>query len=196
MLAEGHPVPVLEVGQAGLVGELAGIVVDPVPRETACAFQRPVGGSVGMDGQRQGRPHQRGLPLNEWLAANAARRRDAGAPAADLHEGDRVLGLRGLALNVRQSHCLKGARQLADLDCGGAHQASAAVAGAGDASGVVDLHPGLKNIGKAEAVGFAQRFDVGNLVRRRLVVVREAGVEGDALAALDGLRGNPGQSGD
>ncbi len=89
--AEGLAIPVLEVRQPRLVRVLAGVVVDPVARETACALHLALGATVGVNRERERRPDERRLPLHERLAAHAARRRHARAPAVGLHEAHEVL---------------------------------------------------------------------------------------------------------
>jgi hypothetical protein len=61
-------------------------------------------------------------------------------------------GLR-VALQIRQLDGQEPVPQRADLDHGRAHQAAAAVTGAGDLAAIVDIDPGPQHIGKAEPVG-------------------------------------------
>src|SRR5208282_1335878 len=81
-------------------------------------------------------------------------------------------------------------------DGGRAHHAAAVVAAAGDGSRAVHLNPGPQHVREPELVGGAQRLDVVDPVRRRVVVVREPGVEGHAGSPGDGFRRNPGKGGD
>jgi hypothetical protein len=102
---------------------------------------------------------------------------------------------------VGQGDRLEGAARGADLDRGRAHQAAAVfvVAGRGDPPVFAGLDPRGKHVGEPEPVRGLQRDDVtirglrADLARRRLVVVRDAALEGGLHAAGDGLRGDPGQ---
>ena len=58
--------------------------------------------AVRVERQRQRRPDQRRLPLDEGPAAHPSRRRDARATAAGLDEADPAVAALGRALNVRQ----------------------------------------------------------------------------------------------
>ena len=76
--AERLPVPLLEVGETGLGRERARLVVDPVPRELARADQLEAARAVGVDRERERRPHERRAELHERrmrsrAAARAAR---------------------------------------------------------------------------------------------------------------------------
>src|SRR5262249_26972444 len=89
VLAERVPVPLLEVGEAGLLGELAGGVVDPVAREGARAGQLEARRTVYAQRQHQGRAARRALELHEGWMADAPVRGDRRAAARGLHEADR-----------------------------------------------------------------------------------------------------------
>ena len=84
-------------------------------------------------------------------------------------------------------------RSPATLTVVGPHQAAAAVAAVGDPTRTVHVDPRPQLVGEAEAVGQAELFEVDVLGGRRGVVVGDAGVEGQSLGALDGLRGDPRQ---
>ena len=66
--------------------------------------------------------------------------------------------LTGLRRDVGQADRLERARHRAELDGRRAHQPAAALPEVGDAPLVVDLDPGLEDVGEAEAVGVAQRL--------------------------------------
>jgi len=66
------------------------------------------------------------------------------------------------------------------------------VAGTGDLARVVDVDPGLQDVGEAEPVRGPQLLDVAEDIGRRIVVVGEPGVEGRPGSAGDRLGGDPG----
>ena len=122
----GHPVGV--VGQARLVGERAVVVVDPVPGEPARPAHRALRRAVGVQRERQRRPHQRRLPLHVGRVSDLARGRQA-RPAADgLAEPHPAVAALGIPAQVRQERVLEHAPQPAEPDRGVADVAAPAVA--------------------------------------------------------------------
>ena len=116
VLAERLAVPVLEVGEARLVRERVVGAVDPVPGEATGADQRVLRPSVGVQRQRQRRPHERSLPLHERAPTHPSRRRDPGATAARLDEPDPAVAALGCALNVGELHGLEAVAHRAEVD--------------------------------------------------------------------------------
>ena len=191
--AERHPGPVGVVGQAGLVRQAAVGVVDPVPGELAGPGDRVLGPAVGVQGERQRGPHQRRLPLDEGPPAHRPGHGHGRPAAGGLDEAHPRLTPLGLALDVGQRDRLEGVAQADQLELGHAHQPAAVVAAAGDAAGVVDLDPGPQHVREAEPVRRPQLLDVGEPGGRRVVVVREPGVERRPAGAGDGFGRDPGQ---
>src|SRR5215207_2936803 len=104
----GLPEPAVEVDPAGLGDQPALVVVDPVPREGAGPDDLVAGPAVGVDGEGQGRPGCRGDPLDEGRAADAPRRRCAGAAPGRLHEPDPAVADLRLGAQIRERHGREG----------------------------------------------------------------------------------------
>ena len=73
-IPEGVLEPLAEVDDAGLLGELALVVVDPVSRERARANELVARAAIGIDRQGKGRPGDGGPELDEGLVRDGARR--------------------------------------------------------------------------------------------------------------------------
>jgi hypothetical protein len=95
-------------------------------------------------------------------------------------------------LQVRQRDRLKDVADRPQLHGRRADHAPAGVAGVDDAPGPVDLDRDGQPIRESEAIGVAQRLQVVDRVGRRLIVVGDARVEGQASHPFDGLGGDPG----
>ncbi len=118
-------------------------------------------------------------------------------PAADgLHEPHPAVSELWITLEVGELDRLEAVAQPGQPDGGGAHQAAAVIAGAGDPARAVHLDPAAQDIGDPEPVRDPQRLDVAELAGRRIVVVGDPGVEGHPRAAGDRFRWNPGNRGD
>ena len=191
--AERHAGPVDVVGQAGLVGQLARGIVDPVPREPARARHLVLGVAVGVQGERERCPHQGRLPLHEGWVPHRPGRGQRGPPADRLHEPHPRPAPLWLVLQVRQRHRLEGAAPRAEPDGGGAHQPAAAVAARGDLAGAVHVDPGPQQVREPEPVRRPQPFDVAENRRGWLVVVGESSVEEGPGLPRDRLRRDPRQ---
>ena len=74
-----------------------------------------------------------------------------------------------------------------------AHQATPAVAGARDPARAVHVDPGAENIGEAEPVRGPQFLHRAQIRGRRIVVVRESGIEGRPGSSEDRFRRDPGE---
>src|SRR5215472_11149136 len=74
-----------------------------------------------------------------------------------------------------------------------ADQPAAAVAGAGDLSGVINADPGSQVIGEAEPVRGAQGLEVVDLSWGRVIVTGETALERLLVGSGHGLRRDPGQ---
>ena len=203
VLAERLAVPLAEVRQPGLAGQLAPVVVNPVPREHARALDVELRASVGVQGEVQRRPHGRRLPLHVRRVRDPARRRHSGLAAARLGERDlAVAGLRRLA-DLGERDGLERAADRANAHRGGADADAAVgrVAGVGDPARPVGLDPRLEHVREPELVGLLQCGEAllarrGELVGRRVVVMREPALERGLHGAGDRLRGDPGERGD
>src|SRR5207244_3882267 len=121
------PGPILEVGESGLLGELAGIVVDPVPGERARAGQVEARCAVDADIEAERRPHGRALQLHERGMADAPRGGDGRAPSRRLHEADRGRRDFRIALELGEADRLER-RLLAEAHGRRAHHRAAGVA--------------------------------------------------------------------
>ena len=134
VLAERLAVPVLEVGQPGLVRQRLVGVVDPMPGKrlapTSACSDRP---SAWIVNDKR-RPDQRSLPLDERAPAHPPWRRDPGATAAGLDEADPAVAALGRALDVGQLHGLEAMAHGAQIHQGGAHEPAALVAAVDDAA--------------------------------------------------------------
>ena len=109
------------------------VAVDPVAREAAVAGHRALDLAVGVDRQRQRRPHQRRLPLHERArgAPGEGRGRPC-VPPAVCGEANPAVALDGLLDDVGQPDRLEGACHRAELDRGAAHQPAPVAAEVGD----------------------------------------------------------------
>ena len=144
-----------------------------------------------MQGERERGPGQRGLPLDERCPPDPARGGHPGATAGGLGEAPPTVAALGLVLDVGEGDRLEDVAQAADAHRGAPDPAAPAVAGVGDPSRPVHLHPGREMVGETEAVRFPQLVEVPENIGRRLVVVGHPGVEGQAGAPQHGFRGDP-----
>ena len=167
------------------------MVVDPVAGEPAGADERPLGPAVGMQGERERGPGEWSLPLDERCPADAAGGGHPGATTGGLCEAPPTVAALRLVLDVWEGDRLEHVAQAADADRCAPDLATTRVAGVGDPSRPVHLHPGREVVGEAEAVGFPQLVEVPENVGGRLVVVSHSGVEGQARAAHHGFGGDP-----
>ena len=184
VLAERAVGPLLEVDEAGLRQQLAVVVVDPVARERARAGEAGLDGAVGVHGQRERRPGERRVPLDERRAADLAGHRDAGAPARGLGEADPAVADLGLGAQVGHRERLERVAERPEPHRGRPDHPPARVARV-EHAGAVGLHGDAEPVAEAEAVRVAQRLGVAELVGRRVVVVRHAEVEGGPHGARD-----------
>src|SRR6202030_1540094 len=106
----------------GLVREATVVVVDPVPREPTGTRERALDRPICVDCERQSRPHERGLPLDERAAANTARGRHTRTATRGLYEPDPTIALHRLRGDVGQPDRLECARHRTELDRGADHE--------------------------------------------------------------------------
>ncbi len=191
VLAERRAGPAGVVGQAGLVAQAAVGVVDPVPGERARPGHRGLGGAVGVQGQRQRGPHQRGQPLHVGGVLDRPGHRHPGAAADGLGESHPARPLLGRPLDVGQLDRLEAGVQAGQLEGGGADQPGPGVAGVTDLPVVADLDPGPQRVGEPEFVRRAEFLEVPEFCGRRVIVVAESRVEGQPAGAGDRLRRDP-----
>ena len=189
MLPERVPVPLLEVGEAGLLGELAGVVVDPVPGERARPRQVEARRAVDADRHAERRPDRRALELHERWVADAPRGRDRRAPARGLHEADRRRRDVRVALELGEADGLER-RLLAEAHCRRPHHRAAGVAVVDDRA-ALDFYPRAQTVREAEPVGRAQALEVVDHVGRRVVVVRDSHLERQLRHARHSFRRDP-----
>jgi hypothetical protein len=110
-----------------------------------------------------------------------------------LHEAHpAVAGLR-VAPQIRQLDGHEPVNQHAELDHRRAHQATAAVTGAGNLAGVADIDSGPQHIGKTEPVGGSQFLDVTEFPGWRFVVMGESRIKTHPGPPSDRFRWDPGQ---
>ena len=121
--------------------------------------------------------------------ANATRGGDRRAPSRRLHEAHRCRRDFRLAPELGEADRLER-RLLAEPHGGGAHHRAAGVAVVDDLP-VLDFDPRAEPVREAEAVGGAQALEVFDHVGRRVVVVRDADLEGQLGHARHRLRRDP-----
>ncbi len=194
--SERLAVPVAEVGEAGLGGQPAGAVVDPVPGEAAGPPHLEAGLAVDRQGQAEGRPHQGGLPLDVGTAPDPTRCGQAGPSAGRLGEAHPAVAHLGRRLQVRQRHGLELMVEAAHTHGGRPQQTAPRVSVAGHLAAPVGLHPRRQHVGEPEPVGRPQCLEVLDDVGRRVVVVGEPGVECHAGPPAYRFRWDPREAGD
>ena len=161
------------------------MVVDPVARERAGAGELVDRPSVRKQRQRQARPRERRRELNERGAIHLAGCRDACPSSGGLGEpnpavaGDRDWALVG-ERNRREGHALHAEpdRRRADLTTV-------------DDPAAVDLDPRAQMVGEPKAIRLLERRQRIDVIRRRIVVVRQAHLERDLGDPLNSLGWNP-----
>ena len=193
VLAEGVREPLLELGHAALLRQLDVVAVDPVARELARALDRELRAPVGVERQRQRRPHgRRARYCTNGLCRTG---RGAGTPVRPPTVWRNVTDVSahlGLGLDVRQQERRERRRRRADLQGGRAHEPAAFLAVAHDLA-VLDLDPRREPVAEAERVRFAHLLEVVQVtdrIRRRLVVVQRPIVNPSfdrPLTASDGI---------
>src|SRR4029453_15388956 len=184
--------PALEIPGAALLDELALVVVDPVARERARSCQRVLRRPVGVDDQLERRPGRGRGDLEERLAADAPRRRDAHPTTGALHELDPVRPAFGLVLDQRILDIREGKQLRPELHGGRTEVRFAGIAAVANRP-PVDFDPRSQLVCLTNSACVAQALEVALLdaIRRRVVVVGDPELERQLRHALDRFRGEP-----
>jgi hypothetical protein len=131
-----------------------------MPGEAARSGERALGAAIDVDGQRQGGPDQRRLPLDEGSSSHPAGGGQARAPARGLHEAHPAITHFGFPLDIGKLHRLEFVMQPGYPDRRRSHQAAALVAAIDDPPGGIDVDPGAELVGETKAVRHAERLEV------------------------------------
>jgi hypothetical protein len=146
-----------------------------VPGERARGYEPRLGGSVSPDHQLESRPRRDGADLEVPPARHRLRRRQPDAPARGLGEADPTVSDLGLGLDHGELD--RRERDLVSLELRACAQHVTTGLPIVDDLVALDLDPRVQLVGLAKGVAPPQLVEVGDEVRRRLVVVRDRKLE-------------------